>query len=138
MKQLQKLFTRMKKLWQACPLFLREVTRMIVIYMSAFLMMKMLCEAGTDNRVLAVLSVFYTTFSVLIMQADKIMRQYNFSQEGLNQLVEDIRLHDKIETHQQKLSFSSHHDLAETMEMLCDQILGKNTEKCEKHNEKEI
>lgn len=138
MKKLQNLFTKIKIVWQACPLFLREVSRMMLIYGSAFLMMKMLCETGTDNRVLAVLSIFYTVFSVLIMQTDKIMRQYNFSQEGFHQLVEDIQLSNQIEVSQSKMSFSSHHDLAQTMEMFCEQILGKNPEKQKKQIEKEM
>lgn len=138
MKKLQNIFTQIKTVWQACPLFLREVSRMMLIYASAFLMMKMLCETGTDNRVIAVLSVFYTVLSVLIMQADKIMRQYNFSQEGFHQLVEDIQLSNQIESNQQKLAFSSHHDLAQTMEMFCEQILGKEIKKEQKQIEKEL
>lgn len=126
--------SQFSKLWKTCPSLIKEVGRIMIIYISIFLTLKMLTDSGSDNRIIAVISAFYTVFSLFLMVADKLMRKYNFSQEGWSQLTEDMELHHQVQTTQHpKMTFSSHHDLAQTMEMFCDEILGKNRQ----HNEKE-
>jgi hypothetical protein len=126
MKKIAVLFTKLEKFWKNCPSFIKEVSRMMIIYGSIFLTLKMLTESGSDNHIIAVISVFYTVFSLLLMQADKLMRKYRFSQEGWNQFTEDMELHNQVQANQHpKMIFSSHQDLAQTMEMFCDEILGK-------------